>query len=121
VSSPATPGVAVADLAGILPAALPGGPSRLGLGRVTLPPGAALPVHSEGIAVVAVEAGELGLADSTGLVWSRRAADGAVTTATDGVRTAGDAVVVEPGAATELRNAGTGPLVLLVATISPAG
>jgi predicted ester cyclase len=117
----ATPGVVVTDLAGSLPAALSGGPARLGLGRATLAPGAVLPVRADGIAVVAVEAGVLGLAKTAGLVWTRRAEDGAVTTATGGIRTAGDAVVVEAGAGGELRNAGDVRLVLLVATISPGG
>ncbi|HEY7030623.1 MAG TPA: ester cyclase [Thermomicrobiales bacterium] len=116
----ATPGVAIADLAGTLSVAVPSGPARLGLGRATLVPGAALPIRAPGIAVLEVEAGALGLTDTAGVVWTRSAADGAVTTATDGTRTTGDAIVVEPGATTELHNAGDGPLVLLVATITPA-
>jgi hypothetical protein len=115
----AAPGIAIADLAGSLPVALPGGPGRLGLGRVTLAPGAALPIRAPGVALLAVEAGSLALANAAGVVWSRRSVDGTVTTATDGTRTAGDAVVVEAGAGIEVRSVGDAPLVLLVATIAP--
>jgi predicted SnoaL-like aldol condensation-catalyzing enzyme len=119
-SPPATPGEVVADLAGSLPVALPGGPARLGLGRVALAPGAALPVRAPGVAVVVVEEGSLALADTAGVVWSRHAADGGVTTATGGVLTPGDAIVVEAGAGGDLRNAGNGPLALPVLTLTPA-
>jgi predicted ester cyclase len=115
----ATPAVATVDLAGRMPATLPTGPARVGLGRVTLAAGASLRVHAPGAALLAVEAGTLSQTITDGTTWSRHGADGAITTAGDGTLRAGDATLMELGASAELRSAGDAPLVLLVVTITP--
>jgi predicted ester cyclase len=115
----ATPDVTTVDLAGRMPATLPSGPAQVGLGRVTLAPGASLRVHAPGVALLAVEAGSMSLAISDGTAWSRHGADGAITTDSDGTLRAGDAILFEPGAAGEVRSVGDAPLVLLVVTITP--
>jgi predicted ester cyclase len=118
-SPAATPGVESTDLVGRPLTALPSGPVRLGLGRATLAPGVTLPAAASGVALFAIEAGSSSLANTGGTVWSRRGLDGTITTATDGTLGPGDAVVLEPGSAGEVRSAGATPLVLLVVTITP--
>jgi hypothetical protein len=118
-ASAAAPVVTTIDLAGGPPVALPRGPAALGLGRATMSLGGTFPVAASGVALVVVEAGNLGLADIEGTAWSRRGAGGAITTATDGILAPGDATMLDPGASAGLRNAGPTPLVLLVVTIAP--
>ena len=116
----ASPGyLTTIDLAEFPLVALPSGPAVLGLGRATIAPGATFAVASPGVARVAVESGRVSLASSAGTVWSRHGADGWVTTARDRILGAGDAIVFQPGASGELRNADDTPLVLLVVTITP--
>jgi mannose-6-phosphate isomerase-like protein (cupin superfamily) len=113
------PAVTATEVAGSLLTTWPSGPAVLGLGRATIAPGASFPVATPGAALFVVEAGTLSLARADGTVWSRRSADGAITTATDGILRPGDAVTLGPGASCDLRNAGTTPLVLLAVTITP--
>jgi mannose-6-phosphate isomerase-like protein (cupin superfamily)/predicted ester cyclase len=115
------PEMATDDLDGGALVALPGGPATLGLGRVTLTPGTALPVAATGVAQFVVETGSLNLANASGTVWSRRAEDNSLTTGTDSILGPGDAVTLSPGTTSDLRNVGATPLVLLVVTIAPVG
>jgi mannose-6-phosphate isomerase-like protein (cupin superfamily) len=115
----AIPAVGTTDLMGNVPTKLPGGPAVLGFGRATLAPGGTFPVAAPGAALLAVEAGELSVAIAAGTVWRRHGADGTIATTSRRLLEAGDAVLVEPGADTEVRNAGDGPLVLLVVTLTP--
>jgi quercetin dioxygenase-like cupin family protein/predicted ester cyclase len=115
----AIPAVGTTDLMGNVPTKLPGGPAVLGFGRATLAPGGTFPVAAPGAALLAVEAGELSVAIAAGTVWRRHGADGTIATTSRRLLEAGDAVLVEPGADTEVRNAGDGPLVRLVVTLTP--
>jgi hypothetical protein len=99
---------------------LPSGLARLGLGRVTLAPGAALPVSSLGTVLLVVEEGSLSAIDTVGTVWSRRGGDGSITTATGTTYGQGDGILFEPGATGEVLSVAGQPLVLLVVTITPA-
>ncbi len=113
------PGVTVADLGPQPVLALPSGLARLGLGRVTLTPGATLPIDTTGAILLVVDEGNLSAINTVGTVWSRRGGDGSITTATGATYGQGDGILFEPGATGEIRSVGAQPLVLLVISITP--
>lgn len=100
---------------------------ELGLGRVTVMPGAVLPVHYHaGTQIGVVVQGELTYTVFTGeIAWHRRGE----TTAEPYVVRAGETVVVRPGDALvespgsihQGSNAGDVPLVIYLSTLFPAG
>jgi quercetin dioxygenase-like cupin family protein len=101
-----SPDVAAHLLVEGVSAVLPSGPAVVALGRLTLAAGADLaPDSANWPRLAVVEAGTLGLAT----------ADGPAT-----LRAAGQGAIVPAGTGTTLRNAGEGPLVVLLVTIAPA-
>jgi quercetin dioxygenase-like cupin family protein len=115
-------GVASSPLAGGVATALPVGDAVLSVGRVVLPPGAAIPPHATaGPELLAVEAGTLEVTTGGGRASVRRGI--AAPRDLDSVASlaSGDGVVIEPGTVAAYRNAGDGPLVLLIAALAPAG
>jgi quercetin dioxygenase-like cupin family protein/predicted SnoaL-like aldol condensation-catalyzing enzyme len=114
-------GVASSPLAGGVATPLPVGNAVLSLGRVVLPPGAAIPLHATaGPELLAVEAGTLGVTVSGGRASVRRGIAAPRDPGPAASLASGDGVLIEPGAVAAYRNAGDGPLVLLVATLAPA-
>ena len=109
----------VADLGPQPVLALPIGLARLGLGRITLAPGATLPVDTTGATLLVVDDGNLSAIHTVGTVWSRRGGDGSITTAAGATYGQGDGILFEPGATGEIRSVGAQPLVLLVISITP--
>jgi hypothetical protein len=104
-------------LAGGQAVAVAGGPVAVAAGRVVLPPGGRLAwAGPAGAVLLAVEAGTLGLA-AAGAPWVRRGAGGAEAAGGAATLAAGDGALLDEGAGAELRNAGDGPLRLLVVTL----
>lgn len=97
---------------------LPSGPATLRLSHLALPPGASLSLDPAATTTFVVETGTLDTATTTGRVWRRLATDGTVSTAA-GIAGPGDAVMIDLGAAGELRNAGSTPVFVRVVTITP--
>ncbi len=114
------PGVTVTDLGPQPVLALPNGLAQLGLGRVTLAQGAALPISTTGATLLVIEDGSLSTTNVVGTVWSRSGGDGSITTATGTTYGPGDGILFEPGATGEVFSVAGQPLVLLVVTITPA-
>jgi predicted ester cyclase len=123
-------GLTVATLAVAPAGALPPGPVAVAIGRATLGPRASLPPHAvAGVEFLAVASGRLGLVamglpaivdQGDGLAPSPSGSAGGGPQSEVGL-TPGDAVALSGGAVAALRNVGTGPLVVWVVTISPAG
>jgi hypothetical protein len=94
---------------GVIDASLLPGPIVVTVGRATLAPGArVVPAASETL-LLAVEGGSLGLAPAT-----------ASADAEERIAVLGDGADLAKGSAVRLRNAGDGPLVLLVLTLARA-
>ena len=118
------PGVVSEVLARGVPAVVAG--QELAVGRVTIAPGASIPTHEHpGTQVAAIVSGELIYTVFTSEVpLTRAGGDGTAEPIRAGptvVLRAGDAVVEQPGAIHEGRNAGTEPVVILLATLFEAG
>ncbi len=110
---------------------LPAGPAIIGIGRLTLGPGASIPPHPHpGLEFAVVEAGTASFTVGEGQVEILRG----ITTATPGPEApetetvgagqevtleAGDSVVYQPGTVADLRNEGDAPLLLLGGGIDP--
>jgi hypothetical protein len=110
------------DLGGQVPTPLPPGPLQLGLGRLSLAPGATVLIDAgDAIALLAVEQGILSAAVSSGSIWSWRGSDGALSTHREPVISAGDALLVTSSARAEVRNTGSAPLNLLAVTFAVVG
>ncbi len=127
-ATPAVGEVAVELLGHGLPSAAPG--FDLSLYRVTLGPGAAVPPHTHpGATVVSVEAGTFAFTPLEGEVRLVRAGTGATPGAegevlahgTEVMLTAGDALFFPGEHGDAGRNAGDGPVVLLLANLHTAG
>jgi hypothetical protein len=99
-------------------ASLTPGPAELAIGRATLAPGGRLAwAGPVGPVLLVVEHGELELrADETVFVWVRRDT-GHSSSSPIVTLAAGDGGMLAPGADAELRNAGDGPLDLLIVTL----
>jgi hypothetical protein len=98
------------------------GTAALTLQRLSLPPGSQAPLSATDAAAVAVETGVLVIASSQGLISLQRA-DGSNERLTRGETATllpGDGVLLLDGADGTLRNAGSGPLLVLHLTVSPA-
>jgi hypothetical protein len=110
--------IAAVDLAVAERASLPTGALRVTLARYTLMPGVSLPPQAvAGLELIAVEAGTLGLTLAGDQLPGRhRATPDAVVTYGTGSRVP----TVEPGVTRSILNAGEEPLVVLVASLSPA-
>ena len=117
-------GVTIEALGGGMPAAAPG--HALSLLRVTFAPGASIPPHTQpGALVVAVEAGTFGFTVTQGQAQvTRAAAPGGTPVAaeqlapgTEVLLGPGDAVYHDADTGHTGRNAGDGPLVLVIATL----
>ena len=127
-ATPAAGGV-VAELLGHgLPTAAPG--FDLSLYRVTLGPGGVVPPHTHpGAGVVYVESGTFGFTPLEGEAWLIRAGVAATPDAqgemlahgTEVMLTAGDALFFPGEHGDAGRNAGDGPVVLLLANLHTAG
>ena len=116
----AAPAVAARPLAGGRTTMLPAGPRAAAVGRATLAPGAELASAGAVPVLLYVEAGTLALDAGGGDAWVRRGGTGVSGEVAAGVLGAGDGALLRPGAAATQRNAGDGPLVVLVVTIAPA-
>lgn len=99
----------------------------LALGRVTIMPGAAIPIHHHpGTQVGAVVQGTLTYSVISGSVeWQHMSDPVRASTVIEAGETvqvpAGDAVVEHPGAIHQGRNDGDTPVVIYVSTLFPAG
>ncbi len=101
----------------------------LAVGRVTIAPGATIPPHVHpGTQVAAIISGELTYTVLSGQIPVTAAADGGsggpprmVAAGETVFLRAGDSVAEQPGAAHTARNAGSEPVVILLATLFPAG
>ena len=101
--------------------------AELAIGRVTIMPGAVIPVHYHpGTQVAVVVQGELTYTVFTGdVLWRRAESDASGGEAiaigeTVKVRT-GDALVESPGSRHQGRNNGSVPVVIYLSTLFPAG
>lgn len=98
--------------------------AELALGRVTVDPGATIPPHEHpGTQIADILSGELTYTVLTGQV-AIVGADGAELTINAGETLRlrpGDAVVEQPGALHTARNEGNEPVVIVLATLFPAG
>ena len=118
------PGVVSEVLARGLPATAAG--QELAIGRVSIAPGASIPTHEHpGTQVASIVSGELTYSVLTGEVpLTRAGSDGSAEPIRAGqtvVLRAGDAIVEQPGAIHQAHNAGTEPVVILLATLFEAG
>jgi hypothetical protein len=89
------------------------------LRRLSLPPNGSMPMIAPGAAVLSVEAGALSLAAEQGLIW-RQPPDGPdewVAPASEATLLPNDAAILQEAARVTLRNAGSGPLLVLSLTI----
>lgn len=125
-SPPAAPAVIVSEVLGRA-GPVPVDDPELALGRVTVMPGAALPVHYHpGTQIGVVVQGELAYSVLTGQVIWHRAGDAAApptvigTGETVTVRI-GDALVESIGSIHQGRNGGDVPLVIYLSTLFPTG
>lgn len=120
---PAAPVVIASEVLGrATPAAVTD--PELALGRVTIMPGATIPVHHHpGTQIGAIVQGTLTYVVYTGSVdWVR--ADGSTYTIAPGETVqipAGDAVIEIPGSIHQGRNEGTVPVVIYLSTLFPTG
>lgn len=126
-STAATPAAGLAGIESeILAAAtpVPVADEQLALGRVTVQPGAVIPPHEHpGTQLATILAGELTYTVLTGAV-AVAGADGADITIRAGETLQlrpGDAVIEQPGALHTARNNGDEPVVIVLATLFPAG
>ena len=102
---------------------LPGEGCTIALGRAALAPGARLPlVPSDGVALVAVEAGTFDPATTGEATRTGPGAPGEApaTLNAEAALTAGDGVLLGEDMAGKLGSAGAGPVVVLVATVTGA-
>ena len=116
-------GIRVQHIAGGVATMLPGEGCTIALGRAALAPGARLPlVPSDGVALVAVEAGTLDPATTGEAARARPGAPGEAPASpnAEAALTAGDGVLLGEGRAGALGSAGAGPVVVLVATVTGA-
>ncbi len=114
-------GLIVRPLAGGRTTPLPAGPAGVALGRATLEPGAAFSTHAlAGPALLAVEAGSVGLEVDNGVAWVTRGSPRSSGDVEAGWLAAGDGALLRPGTAVAVRNVGDEPLVILVLAIAPA-
>jgi hypothetical protein len=116
------PGVTAQPLAGGVAVELPTGAATIGLGRVMLQPGEALPLAAAGPIVLVVETGVLTLTTHQGVSQRIREGGGAETIV-PGVATTlatGEGALVPYGATGDLRNDGTGPVLLDLLSVAAA-
>lgn len=108
-------------IAGGVATAMPSGAAAVVFGRAVLAPGAALPARLDaGPALLAVEAGALGLEIDGGAAWVRSGVNGAATDSRDATLAAGDGALVPSGVGIVLRNPGDVPLLVLLVALVPA-
>jgi quercetin dioxygenase-like cupin family protein/predicted SnoaL-like aldol condensation-catalyzing enzyme len=107
-------------VAGGVATTLPEAEATVGVGRVTLGPGADFPARTAaGPELIVVESGRLALTATGGTVWVRRAPDGLTNKATQVEIGAGDALLVPAGVTAGYRAAGDDPVALLIVTLAP--
>jgi hypothetical protein len=98
------------------------GPATIALRRLNLPPGGAVALTAPGPVDVAVETGVLTLEARGGLVW-RQPPDGPdqfIAPASSTILLPDDGALLQDAAQVTLHNAGSGPLLVLVLTVTPA-
>jgi len=116
------PGIASRIFAAATPAAV--ADPELALGRVVVDPGATIPPHEHpGTQLATIASGDLTYTVLTGEVvvvaadgWRRSVPAGETV-----VLRPGDAVIEQPGALHTARNEGGAPVVIILATLFPAG
>ena len=125
-STAAPPAVIASEVLGHATPAMVENP-ELALGRVTIMPGAAIPVHYHaGTQIGVVVQGELTYTVFSGeIAWNREDSPSVdpriIEPGETVVARAGDALIESPGAVHQGRNDGDVPLVIYLSTLFPAG
>jgi hypothetical protein len=117
-----SPGASVQPLAGGWLVDASPGPATITLERVSVRPGDQVPLTAPGPADLAVETGALTLEARGGLVWQQHPVgpNASVAPASAATLLPGDAALLQEEASVSLRNAGSGPLLVLMLTVEPA-
>lgn len=117
-----TPGATIQSLGAGWIMDPPTGRVTLDLRRLDLAPGAQAPLFASSGMAIGVEAGALALTLTRGLVWMQAPDGPDVLLDNSGAATLlpGDGALIQNQAAGTLRNDGSGPLLILVLTVSPA-
>ena len=99
-----------------------GGPAAVELRRMSLPPQGEAEWSGDGAAVLAVEAGVLTLVVRQGLVWEQTPdrPDAWAAPASETTLLTGDGALLQDRPQIGLRNDGSGPLLLLMLTVTPS-
>ena len=118
----ASPGASAQPLAGGWLVDSAGGPVAVELRRMSLPPQGKAAWSGDGAAVLAVETGALTLTVGQGLAWQQPpdGPDAWIAPASAATLLPGDGALLQDRPRITLRNDGSGPLLLLMLTVTPA-
>ena len=119
-----SPGATVQPLAGGWVVDLTARAAAMELQRLSLPPGARVPLAATGAVALAVETGALtmvSMVSGEGLIWLHHpdGGDGSLSLGTEATLLSGDGALLQAAADVALRNAGSSPLQVLVLTVAP--
>ena len=114
-----SPGATVEPLAGGWVVDLAAGSAAMDLERLSLPPGARVPLAATGAVALAVETGALTMVSGEGLIWLHHpeGGDDSLSLGTEATLLSGDGALLQ-AADVALRNAGSSPLQVLVLTVA---
>jgi hypothetical protein len=115
-----SPEASVQPLAGGWLIDTPRGPVPLELRRMSLRPGESVPLTTSGAMALVVETGALTLVVGGGLVWLQHpdGGDAWIAPASDATLLPDDGALLQSRATATLRNAGSGPLLVLALTVA---